>query len=142
MRGDIRHLNPVNVVVSFYHMVKSMLPMHRHQGKPLFIRKQKSCVSVHHSLIPWCFPVLDDGLETPEYVFGHRQLPIFALPDVSLLHQFLSLLFRKPCPHSSTILPDNCPVFHSHTLQTVFPSLLNYVLHDTHQKHYSKQPDL
>ncbi len=56
MRGDIRHLNPVNIVVSFYHVVKPMLPMHRHQGKPLFIRKQKSCVSIHHSLVPWCFP--------------------------------------------------------------------------------------
>ena len=62
MRGDIRHLNPVNIVVSFYHMVKPMLPMHRHQRKPLFIRKQKSCVSLYHSLISWCFPVLDDGV--------------------------------------------------------------------------------
>ena len=75
MGCNIRHLNPVNGVVSFYHMVKPMLPMHCHQGKPLFICKQESCVFVHHSLIPWCFPVLDDGLETPEYVFGHRQLP-------------------------------------------------------------------
>ena len=28
--GDIRHLNLASVVVSFYHRVKPMLPMHRH----------------------------------------------------------------------------------------------------------------
>ena len=46
MRGNIWHLNPVNIIIPFYHVVKPMLPMHCHQGKPLFIRKQKSCVSV------------------------------------------------------------------------------------------------
>ena len=40
-----------------------------------------------------------------------------------------------------TALRDSCPVFHSHILQIVSPSLLNYALHDIRQKHYNKQSD-
>ena len=54
-------------------------------------------------------------------------LPKSALPDDTLLHQFLPLLSRKSYTHSSTTLPNNCPAFHSHTLQIVFPLLLNCV---------------
>ena len=72
--------------------------MHRHQRKAFFIRKQKSCVSVHHSLIPWCFPALDDGLEVPEstdFNVGEVCINTHADEDRKILSKVPTIGFRR-----------------------------------------------
>ena len=60
----------------------------------------------------------------------------------NFIFEFYQLLVDSSKYSAFTTLQDNCPAFRSHTLQIISPSLPNYVLHDTHQRHCNTQSDL
>lgn len=65
MRRDIRHLHPVNIIVSANHMIESMLPMHCHKRHSLLIQKKEAAVSIYHFFYFRTWPILDDS---PEHI--------------------------------------------------------------------------
>ena len=74
VRGDVGHLNPVDIVVALDHMVETVLPVHRHFRQAVLVQKQKAAVPVDHALDPGGRPVLDDGAEALLDVGRHREL--------------------------------------------------------------------
>ena len=74
VRGDVRQLNPVDIVVAFDHMVETVLPVHRHFRQAVLVQKQKTAVPVDHALDPGGRPVLNDGAEALLNVGRHRKL--------------------------------------------------------------------
>ena len=63
VRGDVRHLDPVDIVVALDHMVEPVLPVHGHFWQAVLVQKQKTAAPVDHALDPGGRPVLDDGAE-------------------------------------------------------------------------------
>lgn len=63
MRHNVRHLNPVNIVVQANHVVEPMLPVHCHQGIAVTIVEKKSRISIDYFLRLRWFPILNNGLE-------------------------------------------------------------------------------
>ena len=74
VRGDVGHLNPVDIVVALDHMVEPVLPVHRHFRQAVLVQKQKTAAPVDHALDPGGRPVLDDGAEALLDVGRHREL--------------------------------------------------------------------
>ena len=52
VRGDVGHLDPVDVVVAFDHVVEPMLPVHGHFRQAVLVQKQKTAAPVDHALDP------------------------------------------------------------------------------------------
>ena len=74
VRGDIGHLDPIDIVVAFDHMVEPVLPVHGHFRQAVLVQKQKTAAPVDHALDPGGRPVLDDGAEALLNVRRHREL--------------------------------------------------------------------
>ena len=51
MRSDIRHLHPVDIIVPAYHMIESVLPMHRYKWHIVFIIEQESAIAINSNKI-------------------------------------------------------------------------------------------
>ena len=56
VRGDVGHLDPVDIVVALDHMVEPVLPVHRHFRQAVLVQKQKTAVPVDHALDPGSGP--------------------------------------------------------------------------------------
>ena len=74
VRGDVRHLDPVDIIVALDHMVEPVLPVHRHFRQAVLVKKQKTAAAVDHALDPGGRPVLNDGAEALLDVCRHREL--------------------------------------------------------------------
>ena len=74
VRGDVRHLDPVDIIVALDHMVEPVLPVHGHFRQAVLVQKQKTAAPVDHALDPGGRPVLDDGAEALLDVGRHREL--------------------------------------------------------------------
>ena len=81
VRRDVGHLDPVDIVVAFDHMVEPVLPVHGHFRQAVLIQKQKAAVPIDHTLDPRGRPVLDDGAEAllDVAVIGSLRVPAWVL---------------------------------------------------------------
>lgn len=77
---DIGHLHSVNILVAFYHVVQSMLPMHRHFWVAILIKKQKSRMPLYHLLIFRFLSVLKDCLKAISHILCNRVIGNFLVP--------------------------------------------------------------
>lgn len=63
MRCNVWHLHPVDIIVSAYHVVESVLPVHCHKWHSIIIVKQKSTISIYSFLHFRCISILNDCLK-------------------------------------------------------------------------------
>lgn len=75
VRSDVRHLDPVDLVVAVHRMVETVLPVHRHLRHAVPVDKQEPRLAADHRLNGRLLPVLEDPEETPEHFFRHGELP-------------------------------------------------------------------
>ena len=59
MRCNVWHLHPVDVIVSAYHMIESVLPVHCHKWHSIIIVKQESAISIYGFLHFRCVSILN-----------------------------------------------------------------------------------
>lgn len=95
MWRDVWHLYSVNVIVSFYHVVKSVLPVQCYKWFPFLVVKEKSAVSINDFLYSRCFSIFNDGFDILSSLF-------FLTKSCTSIPR--SFTFRKFCTSSDSIL--------------------------------------
>ncbi len=73
MGRDVRHLHPINLIVSLDCIVETVFPMHRHQQVAILIHKKESALPVNHLFNPWWIPVLNNASEIFCNIRRYRQ---------------------------------------------------------------------
>ena len=75
MRCDVRHLYSVNIIITLYHVIESMLPVHCYFWISVLVKKQKSRMPFYHFLISRFLPIFKDCPKTICHILCDRQFP-------------------------------------------------------------------
>ena len=102
MRRDIRHLHPIDIIVSADHVVESVLPVHCYKWHSIIIIKQESTVAINGFFHFRSISVLDDCLKHLCYILCYRQYPCSSIClcgfyDISHIRCSLQLVVDIHC---------------------------------------------
>lgn len=73
MGRDVRHLNPVDIVIPLHSVVETMLPVHGHLRHPVLVPVQKSAITVHEFLHLRCGSIFNDCPEAVCHILCNRK---------------------------------------------------------------------